>query len=137
MQDEREEDTQSSVGEDAKQLCLTCLFPNNTSDHFCGRCGAPLSSYAATAPFERIFAEGHAYRQASENPRSFIVVLGIWLLFGTFALAGVTFLGAGSGLGFPFPLVFGFLWLVLSGAMIWKTTRNYFAKRTLREPREA
>jgi hypothetical protein len=33
-------------------LCLQCLAPNVPTAHFCGDCGAPLSPYAATAPFE-------------------------------------------------------------------------------------
>src|SRR3954451_837470 len=64
-----------------KQLCLSCMAPNEPTAHFCAKCGAPLSSYASTGPFESLFSEGAVYRQAAERPRSFIVVLGIWLIF--------------------------------------------------------
>ena len=73
----------SSSGENQeRELCPSCLAPNAPGAHFCSDCGAPLSSYAATAPFVSLFAEGHAYRQAVEKPRSWIVLLGIWMLFG-------------------------------------------------------
>jgi hypothetical protein len=62
---------------------------------FCAECGAPMTSYAAIGPFEHIFAEGHVYRQAAERPRSFIAVLGIWIIFGVMALAGAAMLFIG------------------------------------------
>lgn len=111
-----------------KQLCLSCMFPNECGVHFCAECGAPLTSYAATGPFESIFAEGHVYRQAAERPRSFIVVLGIWMIFGALALTGATLLAFGRDLGLV-GVVIGALLLVISLAMIVKTTRNYFAAK--------
>ena len=119
-----------------KQLCVSCVFPNDPEAHFCVKCGAPLSSYAATGPFERIFAEGHVYRQAAERPRSLIVVLGIWVIFGAMALTGVVLVAAGRGSGFVIVLVGGLL-LVFSFVMIAKTTRNYFTGRKSDEKRDA
>ena len=120
---------------DEKQLCVSCVFPNDPEAHFCAKCGAPLSSYAATGPFERIFAEGHVYRQAAERPRSLIVVVGIWVIFGPLALTGVV-LVARAGSGFALVLV-GALLLIFSIAMIAKTTRNYFTGRKSEEKRDA
>ena len=113
---------------DEKPLCLNCLFPNEAASHFCVECGAPLTSYAATGPFEHLFAEGHAYRQAAERPRKVIVVLGIWLVFGMMGVAGATLLS--HPLGFEF--VGGAFFLLVSSAIIWKTTCNY-----LNRPRTA
>lgn len=110
------------------------MFPNEPEAHFCAKCGAPLTSYAATGPFESLFAEGHVYRQAAERPRSFIVVLGIWIIFGAFALTGV-FLVVGRDRGFGWVLV-GVLLLALSLVMIAKTTRNYFTGRKSDEGRD-
>jgi hypothetical protein len=84
-----------------------------------------LTSYAATGPFESLFAEGHVYRQAAERPRSFIVVLGIWIIFGAIALTGVVMVAVGRDSGFGFVLV-GALMLAVSLVMIVKTTRNFF-----------
>ena len=119
-----------------KQLCLSCMFPNEPGAHFCAECGAPLTSYAATGPFESIFAEGHVYRQAAERPRSFIVVLGIWMIFGALALTGTMMIAGGreSGLGW---IVVGTFLLLLSLVMIAKTTRNYFTGRKRGEKRDA
>ena len=69
-------------------FCLQCGYKIPDDDPFCAKCGAPMSSYAATSPFESLFAEGHVYRQAAERPRSFVVVLGIWIIFGMMAMAG-------------------------------------------------
>ena len=121
---------------DEKQLCVSCVFPNDPEAHFCAKCGAPLSSYAATGPFERIFAEGHVYRQAAERPRSLIVVVGIWVIFGPLALMGVILLVTGRTSGFALVLV-GALLLIFSIAMIAKTTRNYFTGRKSEVKRDA
>lgn len=71
-------DTESKV---EQPVCLSCLQPNAIEDHFCRKCGAPLDSYAATAPFEKIFAMGHSFRQATEGKPRLIVVIGVWLIF--------------------------------------------------------
>lgn len=127
---------QPSPEPEEKQLCVSCMAPNEPSAHFCAKCGAPLTSYASTGPFESLFSEGAVYRQAAERPRSFIVVLGIWLIFGAIASAGVVMIAIGrdSGLGFT---VVGVLTLVISLVMIGKTTKNFFAKKQRDEKRDA
>lgn len=112
---------------DEKELCLSCMEPNDTGVPFCARCGAPMTSYAATGPLEHIFAEGYAYRQAAERPRSFIVVLGIWMIFVTVALAGGLMMGMNYRTSLPHFAIGTFLALV-SMIMIVRTTRNYFAR---------
>jgi len=109
-----------------KQLCMNCVSPNEPAAHFCVRCGAPLSSYAATGPFESLFAEGHVYRQAAERPRKLIVVLGICLIFGTVALTGVFLLMFGRGRGLAYA-AFGAFILAISVSIILKTVGNYVA----------
>ena len=118
------------------QLCVSCMFPNEAEAHFCAKCGAPLTSYAATGPFESLFAEGHVYRQAAENPRSFIVVLGMWILFGALGLIGVLFVAVDRDSGFGYVLSGAFL-LVLSLAVIARTTCNYFTGKKGVERRDA
>jgi hypothetical protein len=118
-----------------KQLCTACMFPNEPETHFCAKCGAPLTPYAATGPFESLFAEGHVYRQAAERPRSFIVVLGIWMIFGMFGLLGIILVAAGRSRGFGFFIV-GALLIGLAVTMIGKTTGNYFAGRRTDEKRD-
>jgi hypothetical protein len=136
MPSEPEIPSQASGEPDEKQLCVGCMFPNEPSVHFCAKCGAPMSSYAATGPFESLFAEGHVYRQASERPRSFVVVLGIWIIFGIMVMGGVALLFIGREAGLQYVVAGAFL-LPISLVMIWKTTRNYFNRPRNNESRDA
>jgi len=127
MPSEPEQTPQTPAESDEKKLCVNCMFPNDPDIHFCAECGAPMTSYAAIGPFESLFAEGHVYRQAAEKPRSFVVVLGIWIIFGTLALAGAAFLFIGREVGLEYVVIGAFL-LPVSLVMIWKTTRSYFRR---------
>src|SRR5690349_8538637 len=88
-----------------KQLCVSCAVPNEPSAHFCAKCGAPLTSYASTGPFESIFAEGSVYRSAAERPQKLVVFLGMWLIFGLTALIGVIFIATMRESGFIFGVI--------------------------------
>jgi hypothetical protein len=134
MPTEPEQSSEKPSEMEEKQLCVSCVFPNDPEAHFCGKCGAPLSSYAATGPFERIFAEGHLYRQAAERPRRLIVVVGIWMIFGAIGLTGILFVASDSG---PALVLMAVLMLAVSLAMIAKTTRNYFTGTKGDEKRDA
>ena len=62
-------------------LCPSCCKSSPEDADFCRHCRSPISSYAATGPFESIFAEGAAYREAINKPRKPIMLIGIWLIF--------------------------------------------------------
>ena len=106
-----------------RQLCVSCMTPNDPAAHFCTKCGAPLSSYASTGPFESLFAEGSVYRSAAERPRKLVVVLGVWLIFGMMTLAGVLLVVIGRDTGFVYTIS-GAVMLAIAPVMIWKTTRS-------------
>lgn len=106
-----------------KQLCLSCTARNEPEAHFCAECGAPLTSYASTAPFERIFAEGSVYRKATDSPQSFIVVFGVWLICLPLAVGGLILLF--SPVGGLFLSLISVLLICFSVTFIWKSTRNY------------
>jgi len=108
-------------------LCLQCLAPNATTAHFCGECGAPLSAYAATAPFESLLAEGHAWRRATGNPRRLVVVLGMWILFGPMLAGSVWLLARGREAGMQ-AVAAAVFFLPVSVVVLWKTTRNYVTR---------
>jgi predicted amidophosphoribosyltransferase len=81
-------------GERAKEeleVCISCLQTNSPGTHFCAHCGTPLTSYAATGPFESIFAEGDFLRKAIspgrwKRPVRFtILVLLVLMLLATVA----------------------------------------------------
>jgi hypothetical protein len=135
MPSEPEESSETPSESDEKKLCVNCMFSNDADVNFCANCGAPMTSYAATGPFEHIFAEGHVYRQATERPRSLFVVLGVWFIFGSMALAGAAILFFGAEAGFPY-LISGAFFLLVSLAMIWKTTRSYLTKPRSDERRD-
>ncbi len=118
-----------------KQLCVSCLSPNEPEADFCAKCGAPLTAYAATGPFESVFAEGHLYRQAVARPRSFIVVAGIWSLFGVFGFTGAGLIAIGRDIGLGYSIC-GALVIALAVAVIAKTTWNYFAANRTEEKRD-
>jgi hypothetical protein len=134
MPTEPEQSSEKPSETEEKQLCVSCVFPNDPEAHFCAKCGAPLSSYAATGPFERIFAEGHVYRQAVERPRRLIVVIGIWMIFGPIGLTAVLLVASDGG---PALVLLAILMLAVSLAMIGKTTRNYFGGTKSDENRDA
>lgn len=116
-----------SADEAERALCLQCLAPNVPTAHFCGECGAPLSSYAATAPFESLLAEGHAWRRATGNPRRLVVVLGMWLLFAPMVAGSVWLLAMGQQASVQAWVAAAFL-LPVSVVVLWKTTRNYVTR---------
>jgi hypothetical protein len=119
-----------------KQVCVSCLALNDTAAHFCTKCGASLSSYASTGPFEHLSAEGNIYRQAAKRPQKLVVVLGVWFIFGMTALTGISLILIGWGQGFGY-LVIGAFMFPVSVIMIWKTTRNYLARGKRNESHDA
>lgn len=87
-----------------------------------------MTSYAATAPFESLFAEGHLYRAAVATPRNLVVVLGIWLIFGAMGMGGMTLIGLGlSRSNESFLPLLGLFPLAISIWVIFKTARNYIS----------
>jgi hypothetical protein len=117
-------------GNKETQICVSCMGPNGPSAHFCAKCGAPLDSYASTAPFESSFAAGSVYRSASERPRKLIVVIGIWLIFSPLAVMGIIIM---SSLSF----LIGAALIAVPATIIWKTTRNYMKRKRTDERHEA
>ncbi len=76
------------------QLCLSCLTPNPVLGNFCLQCGAPISPYAATAPFESAFAEGFVLRSAVERPKNRLVLTGILAYAVSIGAVGLVFVFA-------------------------------------------
>lgn len=117
-----------------RELCPNCLTGNVPGTNFCSECGGPLSAYAAIGPFERLFAEGHIYRKATQQPHRLIVVLGIWLIFGPMALIGMSipFMEGYENIEFEPGDVLGLVAMLvlvtISVALILKTTRNYITR---------
>jgi predicted amidophosphoribosyltransferase len=74
-----------------RELCISCLEENEPGAHFCRHCNTPLTSYAATAPFESLFAEGDFWRKAASRGRHaglvrFLIILILILLVASFVV---------------------------------------------------
>lgn len=80
---------------DLDSVCLTCGEPNGPDRNFCSECGAPLTSHAVNDAFDTIRAEGWVYRKAQNSPRSMIVVVGIWMIWGPTVIVGTIILFSG------------------------------------------
>jgi hypothetical protein len=65
-----------------------------------------------------------------------VVVLGIWLIFGTMALAGLLMVAMMRSAGFIFGVI-GAGMATISIIMLWKTTRNYLARKKVDERHDA
>ena len=109
----REEETDGPV-------CQHCLDPFREGVHFCPRCAAPLTTFAATGGYEYIFSWAWAMGRAAHGPTRPLHALGLALItLPFFITAG--FMGWSSwtaegdtwgGLGIGFELGLGFLYLV-------------------------
>lgn len=128
--------TADTDAEVARPLCISCATPNDPVANFCQHCGAPMTSYASTGPFESLFSEGRAYREAADHPRSPVVVLGVWLLFGVMFLGGLL-LTTPAIQGDYLIAIPGALLMAVSLMMLVKTTRNFIVGRKSMPIRES
>ena len=76
-------------------LCTSCMAANNPIDDFCKECGCPIGQFVNLDPLKRIYSMGWVYRRSASGPISRIVLVGIWLIFGT-SLASSVFVLAYS-----------------------------------------
>ncbi len=114
-------------------LCPSCFHPNPPEIDFCWNCGRPMGIIATYGPLERIYAQGWLYRKAVSEPTRFILI-GIWLIFGSTVLSLPFFIIQllPHFREFYFPIgSYVFIWSI-SAAILYRTTRKYFA--TKRKP---
>ena len=131
--------------EPPEPVCPHCLAASAAGEHFCRRCGTPLTPHAATDPLGHVYAEGDAYRKAIDHPDKPIVLIGMWLIFGPMALTSVGLLTwfVVALLTGPFgrvdvQAVFGvavFLVMfggpaVISWTVLYRVTRNFLRRRS-------
>ena len=131
--------TESSEMQAGPVLCPHCLQGNMEAADFCVKCGTPLTAHAEIDPMGRIFAQGDTYRKAVAGSSKLIVVLGMWLIFGVgllaLAVAMPSLSGSGAMAGVK-EMVMLLIWCgmlagtaIVSGAILFRTTRNYFRLR--------
>ena len=83
-----------------------------------------------------MFAEGHVYRKAAETPQSLFVVLGMWVIFGSMALAGGFVTSMAWGAGDRMIVLAGIASMVFSITIIYKTTANFSKKKSTVEAKD-
>ena len=118
-------------------ICPYCLKENRVTSHFCVNCTTPLTSHAAIDPLGQIHATGDTYRKAKNHPTKFLVILGLWVHFGSqivFPLC--TLLPAPNlvntsdnipstlNLVFVVPVV-----IIIYSLILWTATKNYYIYR--------
>ena len=67
--------------ENSVPVCPHCLAPLGQFDHFCPKCGGPVSAHATIDPMGQVHSLGWMYGKAGNAPRG-IVVIGVWLVIG-------------------------------------------------------
>ena len=107
--------------------CPRCMTAVERDFDYCPNCDMPLSETTALDPMNTIRTEGAIFRSAA-NPRSKVVVIGMWIIFGPGILAGAALLYAAgdewTAVAIPAGVIFLFY-----GAILFKTTRNYVRHR--------
>ncbi len=122
MQTETNNNSNPTPEGEEKLLCCCCMFPNESSVYFCSNCGAPLGWFSTIGPFESVFSEGYIVRRAIENPHSALILIGVWLIFLPLLLYSPVLFFARE-MSNP---VLGAILFLLSTAILYKVTRNYF-----------
>jgi hypothetical protein len=126
------------------EVCPHCAKTIGALDHFCPKCGGPVTAIASTDPLGQTYSFGWIVRSAMDWPRP-AGVLGVWLIFGPQAL-----ILALSLLYFVISVTTDETWhsellvlaksimlvivlcvcpLMLYSAILWKTTNHYIKSR--------
>ncbi len=110
-------------------VCPKCILINAPSAAFCADCGAPIGMVSAVDPLQSILAEGFALRSAVDGPPKFIIVLGVWLIFGPVLFLWAMSLFVWSVDSESLVLtVRDALIIVGSAIILYRATRNYIVK---------
>jgi len=143
--------TALEADDDLPVVCPHCLTSNAIGQHFCRRCGTPLTGLAVTDPLGQVYSEGDALRKAIDKPDRPLILVGMWLMWGPTFLACLVLIGwfvvAVSTEPFGPPgapnvweavglvalfVLFVVGLAVISGTMLFRTTRNYARLRRAR-----
>ncbi|MGV7224742.1 MAG: hypothetical protein ACQ9MH_24890 [Nitrospinales bacterium] len=109
--------------------CPSCLTVNGTSVAFCSKCGLPIGDYVNLDPVGQIKSQGHLFREATNRPRSLIILIGLWIYFGL-TIVGMSLVIFFSNTDFHFLTDLFFIGiLVVSCLILIKATKNYFNKK--------
>ena len=98
-------------------VCPHCFEGNDPSAHFCRHCVTPLTSHAAIDPVKSITAEMDTISKGAQSPRSFLVLLGMWLLLGPYIVMALFSAFAGIRSEGPLGTLMGLLLAIIVGCV--------------------
>lgn len=119
----------SNHREEEQEICPKCMAGNLPGAPYCLQCGARLSSNTTADPIESTML----YSTVAERPQRLVVVIGVWAVFGIFAITGATMVGISWNMGDRWHVLLGLGLLVFSVIMITKTTRNYLNRKVIND----
>jgi len=153
--DQKPDDADEHAEDMGTPLCPHCLAPTEMVQVSCDACGAPLTSQAGIDPVMQFRRMGGTLGQAAANPKNKIVLIGMWFIFAipvVMAIFAMVQIASQTGHGHmvnvdgeivrmeasPEPMtprdilqiafISGILLLYI--AIVIKTTRNYFRKKS-------
>ena len=113
-------------------LCPSCMAGNLPTFDFCDNCGCPIGRFVNLDPLKRIYSQGWLYRRSASGRIPPIVLMGIWLIFGSDILTSALFLAlsrSSEGVAGD-PCVWATLpFTLLYAAILYRVTRNYLRWR--------
>ena len=129
--------TQDSSKSAPLRMCTSCGSMHEGDEHFCAKCGAPLTQHANSDYILGIQSRGFALHKATHSPKKFIVVLGTWLWVGpSFAgclvllVSGLATFFQDSGIGARIMTVAGAAGVWLFGTILYRTTKAWLEQRS-------
>lgn len=117
-------------------VCPHCAGENHPNAVLCRHCQGPMISAASTDPLRSISARGDVFSRAASRPQSRVVLIGMWVLFGSLILWFLSCLRPWMAIPngawtmkhvYTLLAALGFTALLcaLPVAILWRTTRNY------------
>ena len=137
-------DDEDIVEQRRTSVCPHCAGVNPSNATVCRHCMGPLTTISNSDPMGSIMARGDVFARATNKPTKPIVFWGVWLLFGPIfciclgiAVYGIRQFLSGEDSGAIGGLLCIAVPTALFGAILWKTTRNYFRYRDEKEDDES
>ncbi len=118
------------------RMCTSCGGIQERDEHFCEKCGAPITQHAHSDYILGIHSRGFALHKATHDPRKFIVVLGTWLWVGPSLVlclmlffSGLVVLFQEPGMGGRIMVAAGAAGIWLFGTILYRTTSAWLVQR--------
>jgi hypothetical protein len=107
-------------------LCPNCQEENEIERICCRNCNYPIGTNSTTDPVQSALAEGSMIGKGIKSPKKFIIIIGMWVLFGIFGFVYLflAILTLKDDLLNPIAIGIGFLGIIFLLFSIF-STKNY------------